>query len=82
MPNVNLPKQIGAHVRGQIKSGACANSSEVIHAGIRSLNYRDGAHQFYALKMELEEAVWDAEAGGFEAFDAVAYEPDAAERLS
>ena len=41
---------------------------------------RDGARQFYALKAELEEAVREAEAGGFEEFEALAYEPATAER--
>ena len=38
----------------------------------------DGARQFYTLKSELEQAMRDAEAGEFEEFDALAYEPDAA----
>ena len=42
---------------------------EVVRAGIRLLMERDGARQFYAMKAELEEAVQEAEAGGFEAFD-------------
>ena len=41
---------------------------------------RDGARQFYAMKAELEEAVQEAEAGGFEAFDPLAYEHDAGAR--
>ena len=80
MPNVHLTEQMEAYVRGQIKSGAYANLSEVVRAGIRLLMERDGARQFYALKADLEEAVHEAEAGGFEEFDALAYEPDAAER--
>ena len=80
MPNVHLTEQMETYVRGQIRSGAYANLSEVVRAGIRLLMERDGARQFYALKSELEEAVRDAEAGEFEEFDALAYEPDAAER--
>ena len=38
---------------------------------------RDGARQFYALKADLEEAVREAEYGGFTEFDSAAYEPDA-----
>ena len=41
---------------------------------------RDGARQFYALKADLEEAVREAEAGGFETFDPQAYEPEAGAR--
>ena len=80
MPNVHLTEQMQTYVHGQIKSGAYANLSEVVRAGIRLLMERDGARQFYALKSELEQAVRDAEAGEFEEFDALAYEPDAAGR--
>ncbi len=38
---------------------------------------RDAARQYHALKAELEEAVREAEAGGFETFDPVEYEPAA-----
>ena len=77
MPNVHLTEQMEAYVHGQIRSGAYANLSEVVRAGIRLLMERDGARQFYVLKAELEEAVREAEAGGFEEFDALAYELDA-----
>ena len=76
MPNVHLTHQMQAYVQGQIKSGAYANLSEVVRAGIRLLMERDGARQFYALKADLEEAVREAEAGEYEQFDPVAYEPD------
>ena len=68
---------MGEYVQGQIKSGAYANLSEVARAGIRLLMERDGARQFYALKANLEEALIEAEAGGFEQFDSAAYEPEA-----
>ena len=77
MPNVHLTEQMESYVHGQIRSGAYANLSEVVRAGIRLLMERDGARQFYALKADLEEAVREAEAGGFEEFDSQAYEPDA-----
>lgn len=80
MPNVHLTHQMESYVRGQIKSGAYANLSEVVRAGIRLLMERDGARQFYALKADLEEAVREAEAGEFEEFDPLAYEPDAGTR--
>ncbi len=38
---------------------------------------RDGAREFHALKAELEEAVREAEAGGFAEFDPEEYEPGA-----
>lgn len=77
MPNVHLTEQMQAYVQGQIRSGTYANLSEVVRAGIRLLMERDGARQFYVLKAELEEAVREAEAGAFEDFDPLAYEPDA-----
>ena len=76
MPNVHLTGPMEAYVRGQIDSGAYANLSEVVRAGLRLLMERDGARQFYRLKTDLEEAVREAEAGGFTDFDPVAYEPD------
>ena len=66
-----------AYAQGQIKSGAYANLSEVVRAGIRLLIDRDGARQFYALKADLEEAVHEVETDRFTDFDPGAYEPDA-----
>ena len=77
MPNVHLTKPMQAYVKGRIKSGAYANMSEVVRAGIRLLMQRDGARQFYAMKADLEHAARDAEAGAFDDFDPQAYEPDA-----
>ncbi len=77
MPNVHLTEPMQAYVKGRIKSGAYANTSEVVRAGIRLLMQRDGARQFYAMKADLEHAVRDAEAGAFDDFDPQAYEPDA-----
>ena len=77
MPNVHLTEQMESYVLGQIRSGAYANPSEVVCAGIRLLMERDGARQFHALKADLEEALREAQAGGFEEFDPLAYERDA-----
>ena len=77
MPNVHLTGPMEAYVRGQIESGAYANVSEVVRAGIRLLMEREGARQFYVLKADLEHAVRDAETGAFSTFDPRAYEPDA-----
>ena len=77
MPNVHLTAPMEAYIKGQIDSGAYANLSEVVRAGIRMLMERDGARQFYALKANLEHAMHDAEAGAFNDFDPRAYEPDA-----
>ena len=75
MPNIHLTDQMHRYAQGQVDAGAYANLSEVVRAGLRLLMERDGARQFYALKGELEAAVREAEAGGFEEFDPVAYEP-------
>lgn len=79
MPNVYLTGPMEAYIRGQISSGAYANLSEVVRAGIRLLMERDGARQFYALKADLEQAAREAEDGAFSDFDPRAYEPDAFE---
>ncbi len=76
MPNVHLTQQMDAYMQGQIKSGAYANLSEIVRAAMRLLMERDGALQFYALKAELQEALREAEAGGFKEFDPLDYEPD------
>lgn len=77
MPNVHLTDRMHRYAQGQVDAGAYANLSEVVRAGLRLLMERDGARQFYTLKGELEAAVREAEAGGFEEFDPVAYEPGA-----
>ena len=77
MANVHLTQAMEAYVQDQIRSGAYVNLSEVVRAGVRLLMERDGARQFYALKADLEEAVREAEAGGFEPFDPQTYEPEA-----
>ncbi len=77
MPNIHLTDPMQNYVQGQIKSGAYANLSEVVRAGIRLLMEKDGARQFYALKADLERANVEAEAGEFSVFDPKAFEPDA-----
>lgn len=76
MPNVHLTEPMQEFVQGQIKSGAYANTSEVVRAGLRLLMEKDGARQFYALKADLEDAAAAAEAGDFADFDPKAFEPD------
>lgn len=77
MPNVHLTQPMHDYVDGQIKSGAYANMSEVVRAGLRLLMEKDGARQFYLLKADLEAAHDAAEAGDFADFDPLAYEPSA-----
>ena len=77
MPNIHLTKPMQDYVDAQVKSGAYANLSEVIRAGVRTLMEMDGAWAFFALKAELEQAIAEAEAGDHAPFDVEAYEPDA-----
>ena len=77
MPNIHLTEPMQEYVQRQIQSGAYSNLSEVVRAGIRVLMEKEGARQFYALKADLEQAAIQAATGGFETFDAKAFEPDA-----
>ncbi|MEQ8404997.1 MAG: type II toxin-antitoxin system ParD family antitoxin [Oceanicaulis sp.] len=77
MPDVHLTQPMQEYAEAQIRSGAYANLSEVIRAGVRLLMEKDGARQFYALKADLEAAVGEAEGGAFEVFDPEAFEPEA-----
>lgn len=76
MPNVHLTDQMKAYVQSQIESGAYANLSEVVRAGIRLLMETDGARQFYALKADLEQAAFKVAEGDSEPFDPLAFEPE------
>ena len=77
MPNVNLTEQMEHYIQSQIRSGSYANLSEVIRAAMKLLMEKDDAsRQFYALKIDLEEALQEAEAGEFEVFDPQAYESE------
>jgi len=77
MPNVHLTEPMQEYVQGQIKSGAYANTSEVVRAGLRLLMEKKGARQFYNLKADLEDAATAAEDGAFSEFDPKAFEPEA-----
>lgn len=80
MPNIHLTEPMQKYVQSQIESGAYANLSEVVRAGVRLLMEKDGARQFYALKADLEKAATLAENGDFAEFDAQAFEPGAFDR--
>lgn len=77
MPNIHLTRPMQDYVDVQIKSGAYANMSEVVRAGLRLLMEQDGARQFYLLKADLDAALDAAEAGDFVTFDPKTYEPGA-----
>ena len=70
MPNVTYP------FAGQMENPG-PDQAGVVHAGMRLLMERDNAHQFHALKANLEEALREVQAGEFGVFDPQAYEPDA-----
>jgi antitoxin ParD1/3/4 len=77
MPNVHLTKPMQEFAEAQIASGAYANLSEIVRAGMRTLMERDRARAFFALKAELEDAIAEAERGDYAEFDPTAFEPDA-----
>lgn len=77
MPNVHLTKPMQDYATAQIESGAYANLSEIVRAGMRTLMEKDRARAFFALKAELNEAAEAAERGEYEIFDPRAFEPDA-----
>ena len=77
MPNVHLTKPMQDYADQQIQSGAYANLSEIVRAGMRTLMEKDRARAFLALKAELNEAAEAAERGEYEIFDPRAFEPDA-----
>ena len=77
MPNVHLTKPMQDYAEEQIRSGAYANLSEIVRAGMRSIMEKDGARAFYALKAELEAAAQEVERGEYIEFDPRAFEPDA-----
>jgi antitoxin ParD1/3/4 len=79
MPNVHLTPQMQAFAEREIATGAYANLSEVVRAGMRKLMEERGAAAFLKLKLELEEAADELERGGGVPFDPRAYEPEAFE---
>ena len=52
MPNIHLTAPMQTYVQGLIASGAYANLSEVVRAGLRLLMEKDGQRQFDAAKAE------------------------------
>jgi antitoxin ParD1/3/4 len=77
MPNVHLTKPMQEFADALVESGAYANLSEVVRAGMRTLMEKDRARAYLALKAELIEAAEAAERGEYEIFDPRAFEPDA-----
>jgi antitoxin ParD1/3/4 len=57
MPNVQLTDAMQDYAERQVRSGAYANVSEVVRAGMRKLMQEDGAAAFYRLKQDLEAAM-------------------------
>jgi antitoxin ParD1/3/4 len=77
MPNVHLTPQMQAFAEREIATGAYANLSEVVRAGMRMLMEERGAAAFYELKRNLEEQVRETRAGKARPFDPRAFEPRA-----
>ncbi|MDJ1009079.1 MAG: type II toxin-antitoxin system ParD family antitoxin [Paracoccaceae bacterium] len=55
MPNVSLTPQMQEFAEAQVASGAYANVSEVVRAGMRKLMDEDGYQELLALRAELHE---------------------------
>ncbi len=79
MPNIHLTPQMQEFAEREIATGAYANMSEVVRAGMRKLMEERGAAAFEALKRDLNVAADELERGGGVPFDPRAYEPDAFE---
>jgi antitoxin ParD1/3/4 len=77
MPNVHLTPQIQDFAEREIATGAFANLSEVVRAGMRKLMEERGAAAFHALKADLNAAADELKAGGGVPFDPRAWEPRA-----
>lgn len=57
MPNVSLTKQMQEYAEAQVASGAYANVSEVVRAGMRKLMAEDGFEDFLALRDEIRRSM-------------------------
>ena len=79
MPNVHLTPQMQEFAEREIATGAFANLSEVVRAGMRKLMEERGAAAFHALKADLNAAADELERGGGVPFDPRAWEPEAFE---
>jgi antitoxin ParD1/3/4 len=77
MPNIHLTRQMQEYAEREIATGAFANMSEVVRAGMRLLMEQRGAAALQRLRLDLDPALDELEAGGGRAFDPRAYEPDA-----
>lgn len=69
MPNVHLTPQMQEFAEREIATGAFANLSEVVRAGMRKLMEERGAAAFHAMKADLNTAADELERGGGAPFD-------------
>ena len=76
---MHLTPQMQDFAEREIATGAFANLSEVVRAGMRKLMEERGAASFYALKADLNAAADELERGGGVPFDPRAWEPEAFE---
>jgi antitoxin ParD1/3/4 len=79
MPNVHLTPQMQDFAEREIATGAFANLSEVVRAGMRKLMEERGAAAFHALRADLNAAADELQRGGGTPFDPRAWEPEAFE---
>ena len=75
MPNVHLTPQMQEFAEREIATGAFANLSEVVRAGMRKLMEERGAAAFHRLKADFEEQARQTEAGLSRPFDPRTFEP-------
>ncbi len=80
MPNVHLTPQMQEFAEREIATGAFANLSEVVRAGMRKLVEERGAAAFHALKADLNAAADELARGGGGPFDPRAWQPEAFEQ--
>jgi antitoxin ParD1/3/4 len=78
MPNVHLTPQMQDFAEREIATGAFANLSEVVRAGMRKLMEERGAAAFHALKGDLNAAA-DELGGAAGRRSTRAWEPEAFE---
>lgn len=77
MPNVHLTETMTRYAQAQVESGAYANISEVVRAGMRLLMEQDGGWTLADLRAAVQVGIDAAERGEVMAFDPEAFEPDA-----
>jgi putative addiction module CopG family antidote len=73
MPKVRLTPQMQKYAEREIATGGFVSMSEVVLAGMRLLMEQRGALAFQRLRLEIDPAVDELEAGGGKLFDPSRY---------